>query len=273
MSIGWHKRALSHHAVPFFHFCCCVFSIEGSEYSYSKKLKLSENATVNEMRAAIRAAFPQLHGNFQLLRCEPNRRLVALPNDVDCPAKLKACVDMRRSALYVRPESVNISCWMFSVVTYKFLLCCAARPSLKPTCPTPHQFSNTPTITELLLLLYCYIFYSQQYMPDFCAVHRHHFIIIQHCPCLLFIPHYVIFVKCLRAATGGSGDWRWHSSCRTGGIFQWWFLHLWWAGNSGGDSAIFVDRIVESWKIWNLYSLKTTVHTHCTAYDGSASLL
>jgi len=158
MSIGWHKRALSHHAVPFFHFCCCVFSIEGSEYSYSKKLKLSENATVNEMRAAIRAAFPQLHGNFQLLRCEPNRRLVALPNDVDCPAKLKACVDMRRSALYVRPESVNISCWMFSVVTYKFLLCCAARPSLKPTCPTPHQFSNTPTITELLLLLYCYIF-------------------------------------------------------------------------------------------------------------------
>jgi len=123
MSIGWHKRALSHHAVPFFHFCCCVFSIEGSEYSYSKKLKLSENATVNEMRAAIRAAFPQLHGNFQLLRCEPNRRLVALPNDVDCPAKLKACVDMRQSALYVRPESVNISCWMFSVVTYKFSLC------------------------------------------------------------------------------------------------------------------------------------------------------
>jgi len=169
MSIGWHKRALSHHAVPFFHFCCCVFSIEGSEYSYSKKLKLSENATVNEMRAAIRAAFPQLHGNFQLLRCEPNRRLVALPNDVDCPAKLKACVDMRRSALYVRPESVNISCWMFSVVTYKFLLCCAARPSLKPTCPTPHQFSNTPTITELLLLLYCYIFYSQQYARFLCS--------------------------------------------------------------------------------------------------------
>lgn len=116
-------------------------------------------------------------------------------------------------------------------------------------------------------------FFIHSNMPDFCAVHRHHFIIIQHCPCLLFIPHYVIFVKCLRAATGGSGDWRWHSSCRTGGIFQWWFLHLWWAGNSGGDSAIFVDRIVESWKIWNLYSLKTTVHTHCTAYDGSASLL
>ena len=70
------------------------------------KLKISAFATAEEMRHAIRAAFPQVVGDFELLHCQPNRRLVPLPADVDCPSKLKTFVAMRRSALYIRPQSV-----------------------------------------------------------------------------------------------------------------------------------------------------------------------
>lgn len=94
----------------------------GCRYTEIKKIKLSLSSSPQDMRQAIKIAFPQLVGNFELMRCTADRKLIELPADVDCPAKLKDYALFKRSAIYVRPLTVRFLFYDVQSIVSDFFL-------------------------------------------------------------------------------------------------------------------------------------------------------